>query len=97
MSNVITTKYAGPTNSRGARIIATEVSGDTKRRRRSFPWNYSLGHERNHDIAARELAYSLKLDGRWAKGYVHNGGNVYVRVIGGEPDAFAFTVNQGED
>lgn len=47
----IETRYLGPTNHRGARIVATTASGH----RLIHDWNYSLGIEANHYEAAKGL------------------------------------------
>ena len=51
----ITTRYAGPTNTRGSRIIATTASG----LRRTVRYDYALNSSENHCAAALALAESL--------------------------------------
>lgn len=46
----ITTKYHGPTNTRGARIVATAHDGTTKRY--TFAYDHSLSATQNHHSAA---------------------------------------------
>jgi len=50
----ISTKYVGPTNYRGSRIIAS-----CEALRRTFAWNYALGVEENHRAAALALVAEL--------------------------------------
>lgn len=58
----IETKYVGPTNTRGARIIATTGSGHHKL---TIPYPHELSGEACHEAAAVELATKLGwLDGR---------------------------------
>ena len=52
MATAITTKYLGPTNSRGSRVAARSVSG----RSRTVPWDHALNPDGNHDLVANLLA-----------------------------------------
>jgi hypothetical protein len=47
----ITTKYLGPTNTRGARIKATATAGSV-----TIPWDHALDACANHYAVARMLA-----------------------------------------
>ncbi len=59
MDNVtITTRYSGPTNTRGSRITATGHS-----RQLTVHYNYALGVVDNHGAAARALATVLGYTG----------------------------------
>ena len=49
---VITTKYLGPTDTRGARIKATSPGGRTA----VYSWNHAGGETENHATAAAALA-----------------------------------------
>lgn len=73
----ITTKYRGPTNSRGSRIIVRAQAG-----RMTVPWDHALDVEENHDAAARAFIarWGWGSDGRrWVRGCLPDGsGNVYV-------------------
>ncbi len=51
----IETRYVGPTNHRGSRIIATTAGGH----RLIHHWDYSLGIEGNHYAAAKALQAKL--------------------------------------
>ena len=53
----IETKYLGPTNHRGARIVAKCDAG-----RKVVPWEYELDVPENHALAACALAKSLGWD-----------------------------------
>ena len=52
----IETRYIGPTNHRGSRIVATTPSGH----RLTHHWDYSLGIEANHYAAAKALQAKLE-------------------------------------
>jgi hypothetical protein len=69
---LITTKFMGPTNTRGARIKATSASGKSI----FFPWEPCAGIDDNHAAAAEHLERKLVVDGalecvrfvrRWSK------------------------------
>ncbi len=83
----ITTKYLGPTNYRGSRIVA-----QCQAKRIVVPYEYVNDP---HKIAAEKLAATLGWDGPWYEGGLPAGnGNCYVRVFlgngyGSEP---AFTI-----
>ena len=53
----ITTKYIGPTNSRGARVKATCDAGTI-----TISWDHALNTEGNHDAAALALVRKLGWD-----------------------------------
>lgn len=68
----ITTRYFGPTNTRGAKIVAKCQAG-----RASIPYPHEARHEEVHILAVRALLQKLKLDwgpdfviGTLDKGYV---------------------------
>jgi hypothetical protein len=76
----ILTKYLGPTNHRGSRIVAWCQAG-----RLTFAWDDALSVDQNHDAVARGLAQKLgwleDTHGRLAGGGLPNGmGNCYVFV-----------------
>jgi hypothetical protein len=52
MHYCITTKYLGPTNTKGARVVARSVKG-----KRVVPYDSALSARENHHAAAAELAY----------------------------------------
>lgn len=54
MRQAITTRFVGPTNYNGSRIIARAAAG-----RKTYGWNDSLDVEANHTGAARMYAKSL--------------------------------------
>lgn len=64
----IITRYHGPTNSRGSRIVAHCQAG-----RVTHHWNYELNPQGNHRAAALELARRLGWDGIWVCGDTNNG------------------------
>lgn len=55
----IETRYLGPTNTKGARIVATAQT----RNRIVIPWFSSLGHTENHARAAKALRSKLDWNG----------------------------------
>lgn len=69
----ISTKFVGPTNFRGARIVATTSNGH----RHTIPYDYSLSTEDAHAAAARDLANSMQWTGTLIAGGTKTG-YVYV-------------------
>lgn len=65
----IITKYRGPTNTRGSRILAS-----CQAKRIVVPYDYELSAEGNHDAAAFQLALSLK----WVTAFLSP-----MRLVGG--------------
>ena len=66
----IETRYLGPTNHRGSRIIATTPGGH----KLTHAWNYEFNIDANHYAAAEALRAkldwpSIKAGGSTAKGY----------------------------
>lgn len=57
MYRAYTTRYAGPTDTRGARVIARSVKGT-----KTFPWHHEIDSYANHEGAARAAARSHGLD-----------------------------------
>lgn len=73
----IITKYLGPTNFRGARIIATSETG----KRITREYNYGMGTVRNHSVVAAELARKLGMTGELLAGSTKTG-YVFVSPVG---------------
>jgi hypothetical protein len=72
----ITTKFHGPTDSRGSRVTAR-----CQARRMTVGWDHALDSEANHARAAEQLARKLGWSGRWIGGALPDGtGNVFVCV-----------------
>ena len=80
----ITTRYLGPTNCRGSRIVAQCAA-----RRIIVSWDYELNTEDNHKAAAKALIAQLGWDAMrwsggprtWTMGCIHHtpkGGYVHV-------------------
>lgn len=65
----ILTKYKGPTNTRGARIIADD--GD--RNRLTIPYPHELNHEDGHRKAAEGLRDKMGWKGRLIGGGIKGG------------------------
>lgn len=60
----ITTKYYGPTNTRGSKIIASD--GDN---RIQLHWDDSLNSDENHVAAAKAFCAKLNWKGKMATGW----------------------------
>ncbi|MBU6278593.1 MAG: hypothetical protein KGN78_05060 [Actinomycetales bacterium] len=75
MRQAITTKYHGPTNTRGSRISATTESG----LRHYYPYRYELNSEQNHRAAALAMAEHMGWSGTWRGGAIPCG---YAFVLG---------------
>ena len=65
MRQAITTKYHGPTNTRGSRISATSASGT----RIYVPYAYELSVDECHEQAAKALCTKLGWTGQMVAGY----------------------------
>lgn len=52
---IVITRFKGPTDSRGSRIIATHKRDSDVTFRRTIPWDHSLSPEQNHLAAAEAL------------------------------------------
>lgn len=74
----ITTKYHGPTNSRGSRIVAKCAAGAL-----AFEWVDSASFEQNHRLAAEALARKLGRVEAMHSGCAVDGS--YVHVWAGDP------------
>lgn len=53
----ICTSYAGPTNTRGSRVLVKSWL-----KNKAFGWDYSLNSEANHKVAAQQLVDLLNAD-----------------------------------
>lgn len=71
----IRTRYAGPTNHRGARVIATCDAG-----RAVIPWPHELSGVDCHAEGAMHLAHRLGWSGPWTAGALADGGYAFVMV-----------------
>jgi hypothetical protein len=78
----ITTRYVGPSNTRGSRIVARAASGSA-----SLPYDHDLNTEDMHHAAAMKLAAKLRwLDecdfDVWVQGGSPDGnGFIFVRLL----------------
>jgi hypothetical protein len=82
MRQGITTKFLGPTNSRGSRIkaIARKASSMGAEMSHTRPYQYE-GAEKEHALAAKELAEKLGWSGLWiGGGNVSEDGYVFVNL-----------------
>lgn len=73
MRQAITTKYVGPTDTRGSRVIA---SCDAKRI--IVSWSHLMNVDDNHIAAARKLASELGWSGAWHGGSTKGSGFCFV-------------------
>lgn len=73
MRQAIATKFVGPSNVRGSRVIA---SCDAKRI--IVSWNHSQSADDNHIAAARKLASELGWSGNWHGGATKGSGYTFV-------------------
>jgi hypothetical protein len=81
MYQAITTKYLGPTNARGSRILARCAA-----KRITVAWNHALNPDANHRGAAMALVKALDWDdgSDWYGGSLPDGtGYAFVRVVRG--------------
>jgi hypothetical protein len=76
MRKAITTRYAGPTNTRGSRIIASAAKV-----RVTMPYCHKYDDTRNHLEAARMLASKLGWHARFVGGRTDNGDCVFTSYI----------------
>jgi len=65
----ITTRYKGPTDTRGSRIVASEPDG----RRLTIPYPSNLSAEDAHRLAAEALRDRLEWKGELAQGWIGAG------------------------
>lgn len=82
MAQAITTKYAGPTDTRGSRVIVKSWNGRT-----TYSWDSAKDVQANHEAAICEHVAMLN---EKAKEY-HDGFKV-VSPLGSNPDGTGYTV-----
>lgn len=58
---IIRTRYAGPTDRRGSRVIADHRRDSETVWRATVPWDHALNAEANHEAAARRLLNRFSL------------------------------------
>lgn len=81
---IIVTRYLGPTNHRGSRIIATHKRDSETTYRATIPWQHDLSPEDNHLAAAERL-----LDG-WPQYGDGSGPRFRIGGRGHDHDAYYF-------
>lgn len=84
----IETKYIGPTNFRGGRIVAR-----CEAERISVSYDHALGLVENHMAAAQALAKKLDWQGTWAGGALPN---TYVWVCTTRSYEGTFTIKESK-
>lgn len=82
LSRIIETRYLGPTDYRGSRIVVRSTAG-----RMVVPWDHAIDAAANHDAAA--AAYAARQGWEWRAARRGNyptnaAGYVYSLAIGGE-------------
>jgi len=82
MRQGISTRYLGPTNSRGSRIKAIARKASSWGKEMSHTRSYSYeGTDKEHTLAAKELATKLGWSGLWVGGgKPEEDGNQYVNI-----------------
>lgn len=73
MRQAIQTRYRGPTDYTGSRVIATCAA-----KRITVPWNHAHNPAENHRSAALALAARLEWAGPWVGGQLADGSYVFV-------------------
>ncbi len=68
MRQAIETKYLGPTNSRGSRVVASAQAG-----RLTLAWDDALNSDENHRRAALALAERYGWSTNWVGGGTRTG------------------------
>ncbi len=68
MRQAVATRYIGPTNHRGTRVVAHCDAGKL-----TVAWDYELDVEANHRAAALALITQLGWSGHWHGGSMHSG------------------------
>lgn len=83
----ITTKFLGPTDTRGSRVKATAGAGSI-----TVGWDYALNSRENHAAAAQALARKMEWTGAWVSGGLPDGkGDVFVCIDPRAEPAFTVT------
>ncbi|MBD9674911.1 hypothetical protein IB275_30320 [Pseudomonas sp. PDM21] len=94
----ITTRYRGPSNARGSRVLAKCAGGS-----KSVGWEDELGSEQNHHAAARALANKMGWSGDLIPAGMPDGSYVHVFVPRSYADAVLavcearYAMRQGEN
>lgn len=73
MRQAITTKFIGPTNHKGARVKAVAQAGSI-----TVSWDYRLGIDDNHRVAASVLMEKFSWSGKLVGGWDHKENGVFV-------------------
>jgi hypothetical protein len=71
----ITTKFIGPSNTKGSRVKAKSSAGSL-----TIHWNHSMNTEENHTAAARAFATKWDWKGVWFIGGLPDTGYVFVNA-----------------
>jgi hypothetical protein len=87
----ITTKFIGPTNTKGSRIKATCQAASL-----TVNSDYALSIEQNHAAAAKALADKMGWRGDWYQGGIPGSGFAFVCSNGTRGNSLAFTTTGAE-
>jgi hypothetical protein len=83
MGPMIVTRYLGPTNTRGSRVVATHRRDSETTYRKTLDWDHALDGAENHRAAAEALVASWPLDlDAVIVGRGHDHDNYYWLVVG---------------
>lgn len=69
MFKAIETRYKGPTDTRGSRIIAADLDGN----RITIPYDHALNHDELHERAAKALCEKMGWQGEIVGGATKSG------------------------
>lgn len=86
----IKTRFIPPSNVKGSRVSARADAG-----RIILPWDHALSGDKNHAVAAAELATRLGWCGAWVGGWIGGaagGGCSFINLD--EMNAIAFTITE---
>jgi hypothetical protein len=75
MGPVIVTRYLGPTNSRGSRVVATHKRDSETTWRKVIDWDHALNGAENHQAAAQALLNAWPMESGLViagRGYDHD-------------------------
>ena len=93
----ITTKFLGPTNTKGSRVKATYKRDNERTWSATTHWNHSLCSERNHQACAQQLINDLNEDRRLyfeSIGAADEAGTFEIVAMGWDADHYYFLAAQ---
>ena len=69
MARIITTKFVGPTNTKGSRVQVK-----TWLKTHYVSWDHALNSEENHSVAVAQVVYELNKERENTQWYINGGG-----------------------